>query len=95
MNPARETRVDHPTLSESSSSDEGWQDVEPDEEEVVIISLFDDKVFSSVHAMLDYCRDNFQFDFIATKNRLKLDFHGTVKLCNYSMFFFLCKNDLT
>ncbi|KAK7755064.1 Ribosomal protein arginine N-methyltransferase rmt3 [Diatrype stigma] len=80
--------------SESGSStdsreedEEGWDDVEPEDgdedarEEV--ISLLDDRVFPDVAAMLAHCRDQHGFDFLAVRQRLQLDFHGSVKLVNF------------
>ncbi|PHH51466.1 Protein arginine N-methyltransferase 3 [Ceratocystis fimbriata CBS 114723] len=74
------------TLSQGSSSsdEEGWQDIEPDYEEgTVIKSFFDEKTFPDAKAMMIYCREKHNFDFMATRRRLNLDFHGAVKLSNY------------
>lgn len=57
-------------LSDSSSSsdpldtmdDEGWEDVEPDEESATVLSLFDDKTFPDARSMLSYSRDQHGFD---------------------------------
>lgn len=74
-------------LSESEGS-EGWDDVDEagdnDEESLEIVSLFDDKVFPDAASMLSYCRDKFNFDFVAARDRLGLDFYGSIKLVNYS-----------
>ena len=78
-------------ISDSESSDsreedeEGWNDVEQDEEETQeVISLLDDRVFPDVMSMLAHCKDAYGFDFLALRQRLQLDFHGCVKLVNYS-----------
>src|SRR5690606_10974757 len=73
--------------SNSSVTDENqWQDVEPDEEEnTVVVSLFDEATFPNAKAMLDYCREKFSYDFLETCRRLSLDFHGAVKLCNLGL----------
>lgn len=42
--------------------EDGWEDVEQDEERVSVVSLFDDKTFTSAKDMLVYCRDNYGFD---------------------------------
>ncbi|KAI9149133.1 Ribosomal protein arginine N-methyltransferase rmt3 [Paramyrothecium foliicola] len=69
---------------DSDGSDEGdWLDVEPDEEVVSIVSLFDAQTFPTLAAMLSHCKDNHGFDLTATIRRLQLDFHGAVKLVNY------------
>ncbi|RYP71990.1 hypothetical protein DL771_004459 [Monosporascus sp. 5C6A] len=76
-------------ISDSESSDwreddEGWDDVEADEEEAQeVISLLDDRVFTDVASMLAHCRDKHGFDFLAVRQRLRLDFHGSVKLVNF------------
>lgn len=83
--------------SEDSSSsigsrldDEGWDDVEADEEESVqVISLLDNSVFPDVLSMLAHCKTKYNFDFLAVRQKLQLDFHGSVKLVNYGMWGFL------
>ncbi|RYP92356.1 hypothetical protein DL770_001558 [Monosporascus sp. CRB-9-2] len=70
--------------SDSREDDEGWDDVEADEEEAQeVISLLDDRVFPDVASMLAHCRDKHGFDFLAVRQRLQLDFHGSVKLVNF------------
>ena len=57
-------------VSESSSlsdpldttNDEGWEDVEQDEESITVVSLFDEKTFPDATGMLTYCRDSYGFD---------------------------------
>ena len=57
-------------VSESSSlsdpldttNDEGWEDVEQDEESITVVSLFDEKTFPDATGMLAYCRDSHGFD---------------------------------
>ncbi|SPO00487.1 related to protein arginine N-methyltransferase 3 [Cephalotrichum gorgonifer] len=76
------------SISGSSSSGESagggeWQDLESDVEPLNIVSLFDDKTFPDAKSMLEYCREKYGFDFLATCRRLELDFHGAVKLCNF------------
>lgn len=73
--------------SDSREDDEGWDDVEQEEEETQqVISLLDDKVFPDVLSMLEYCKGKHNFDFLALRQKLQLDFHGCVKLVNYSKF---------
>ncbi|ROT43354.1 methyltransferase domain-containing protein [Sodiomyces alkalinus F11] len=71
--------------SASSGGDEAeWLDVESEEDEpLAVISLLDDSVFPDVMSMLKYCKENHGFDFLAVRQRLGLDFHGTVKLVNF------------
>ena len=63
--------------------DEGWEDAEPDEEETRFISLLDDEVFMDIHAMLNHCKQKYNFDFLEIRQRLALDFYGSIKLVNF------------
>jgi type I protein arginine methyltransferase len=57
-------------LSDSSSesdildttNDEGWDDLENDEEQITIVSLFGDKTFPEARSMLSHCRDAHDFN---------------------------------
>ncbi|KAH8677705.1 S-adenosyl-L-methionine-dependent methyltransferase [Xylariales sp. PMI_506] len=69
---------------DSREDDEGWDDVDAEEEErQEVISLLDASVFPDVMAMLAYCKDKHGFDFLNVRQKLQLDFHGSVKLVNY------------
>lgn len=82
---------DIPSESEGSDVSDGsedWDDVDEDldnEETVEIVSLLDDKVFPDAVSMLEYCKDKYGFDFVATRDRLSLDFYGSIKLVNFSL----------
>lgn len=100
MAPLKPEKATEP-YSDSDSSDsreedeEGWDDVEQDEEETQqVISLLDDKVFPDVLSMLEHCKEKHSFDFLAVRQKLQLDFHGCVKLVNYSksFSFLFCPN---
>ncbi|EER26629.1 protein arginine N-methyltransferase, putative [Coccidioides posadasii C735 delta SOWgp] len=76
--------------SESSPSecldltkDDGWEDVEPDEEVNPVVDLFSDKVFPDTRSMLQHCKENFNFDLVKVQKELGLDFLGSIKLVNY------------
>lgn len=70
--------------SDDSKDEEGWDDVEDDEEDMAeVISLLDDRVFPDVISMLGHCKDKHNFDFLGVRQRLQLDFHGCVKLVNF------------
>ena len=73
------------SATSSTSSEDGWQDIESEGESVSVLSFFDDATFSDAHLMVDYCRDKFGFDFLEPLRRLNLDFHEAVKLCNFGM----------
>lgn len=83
----RPVNENSPSDSESDDSrdEEGWNDVEEDEEETEeVISLLDDRVFPDVISMLAHCKDKHNFDFLGVRQKLQLDFHGCVKLVNFS-----------
>ncbi|ERS95007.1 hypothetical protein HMPREF1624_08496 [Sporothrix schenckii ATCC 58251] len=71
--------------SSESSDEEGWLDANPedDEEPQLVISLLDDRVFQDAASMIAHCKEEHNFDFLAIRNRLGLDFYGSVKLINY------------
>lgn len=50
--------------------DEGWEDLEPDVEEVIVQSLLDNKTFPDAQSMLQYCLDTFDFDFLKIRKEL-------------------------
>lgn len=84
------SRIEAPPSSSSSEADildlrgdEGWEDAEPDEEETQFISLLDDEVFTDIMQMLNHCKEKYNFDFLAIRQRLGLDFYGNIKLVNY------------
>jgi protein arginine N-methyltransferase 3 len=58
-----------PSSSSSEASnlreEEGWEDAEPDQEELQFVSLFDDKTFPDAKSMIDYCKESYQFDLIS------------------------------
>ncbi|KAI1128017.1 S-adenosyl-L-methionine-dependent methyltransferase [Nemania abortiva] len=84
--PDRPVNENPPSDSESDDSrdEEGWNDVEEDEEETPeVISLLDDRVFPDVISMLAHCKDKHNFDFLGVRQKLQLDFHGCVKLVNF------------
>ncbi|KAH8903939.1 hypothetical protein BR93DRAFT_946790 [Coniochaeta sp. PMI_546] len=69
------------------SDEQEWlnddDDDEGEEETVQVISLLDDRVFPDAISMISYCKEKYGFDFIAVRDRLQLDFHGTVKFINF------------
>lgn len=75
-------------IASGSEGSEGWDDVDEgvDEESMEIVSLLDDKVFPNAPSMLEYLKSTFDFDFVAVRDRLGLDFYGSIKLVNFSAF---------
>lgn len=57
-------------ISDSSSitdpldtrDDEGWEDLEQDEEQLTLVSLFDTQTFTDARSLLEYARDTYDFD---------------------------------
>jgi protein arginine N-methyltransferase 3 len=67
----------HDRDSDSSLSDildltqeEGWEDVEPDDESQPVVSLFSNEIFPDVRAMLNDCKRNFHFDLVRVQKEL-------------------------
>lgn len=50
--------------------DEGWEDAEPDVEEIQVVSLFDGEVFPDVKQMIEDCKKRYNFDFIGIQKKL-------------------------
>lgn len=53
-----------------NDNDEGWDDVEPDDELLTFLSLFDEKTFPNVIDMLHYCKAQYNFDIWAIRKGL-------------------------
>ncbi|KAA8646370.1 hypothetical protein EYZ11_012019 [Aspergillus tanneri] len=73
------------TASEDSelSNEEGWEDVEQDDDTQPVIGLFSEKVYPDVNSMLQESKEKHDFDLRRTQKKLGLDFLGTIKLVNY------------
>ncbi|PYI10279.1 ribosomal protein arginine N-methytransferase rmt3 [Aspergillus sclerotiicarbonarius CBS 121057] len=86
--PSERLPIDNDARSVSSddsevSNEEGWEDVEPDDETQPVVGLFSDKVYSDVRAMLKETKEKYNFDLRRIQKELDLDFLGTIKLVNY------------
>lgn len=70
--PANDVPADLRSLSdESNSSDEeGWEDVEPDDESQPVVGLFTEQVFPDVRSMLQECKDKHNFDLLKIQKDL-------------------------
>ncbi|KAL4810046.1 S-adenosyl-L-methionine-dependent methyltransferase [Aspergillus unguis] len=80
----RDVDRDTVTSEDSDATDEeGWQDVEPDDETQPVVGLFSDKVYPDVRSMLKESKDKHDFDLRKIKRDLGLDFLDTIKLVNY------------
>lgn len=65
------------TDSLDNRNDEGWEDVEPDEEALTIVSLFDEKTFPNIIDMLQHCKDKYSFDIRAIHKDLRKHYNHT------------------
>lgn len=72
-----------PSEVSEGSEESNWLDVEPDVENVEIVSLFDTQTFPTLAEMLNHSKKQYNFDLIANIRRLELDFLGAVKLINF------------
>lgn len=87
--PIIETYAASSTGSDSSDllnlkKDEGWEDVDPEEDQPLQIqSLFDEKKFPDVQSMLHYCKEQYDFDLLAIRDKLSLDFYALIKMVNF------------
>lgn len=70
--PVNEVPADSRSLSgESDSSDEeGWEDVEPDDESQPVVGLFTEQVFPDVRSMLQDCKEKHSFDLLKIQKDL-------------------------
>lgn len=46
------------------ADDPQWKDIEPDEERISVLSLFDEEIFPDVQSMLKYCKEEYDFDLV-------------------------------
>lgn len=63
--------------SDSSTTDpldfkneEGWEDVEPDDDTQPVVCLFSDEIFPNAQAMLAHCKQEYGFDLKKTRKDL-------------------------
>ena len=50
--------------------DDQWEDLEPDQEDINVISLFSEENFPDVNSMLQHCKDRHDFDLVKIRNQL-------------------------
>lgn len=61
--PLKDVERDSVTSDDSDATDEeGWEDLEPDDETQPVIGLFSDKVYPDVRSMLKESKDKNGFD---------------------------------
>ncbi|KAJ5683773.1 Ribosomal protein arginine N-methyltransferase rmt3 [Penicillium maclennaniae] len=77
--------ADARSISDDSDSgnEEGWEDVEPEDDSQPVVGLFTEQVFPDVRSMLQECKEKHSFDLLKIQKELGLDFLDTIKLVNY------------
>jgi len=69
--PLKDVERDSVTSDDSDATDEeGWEDLEPDDETQPVIGLFSDKVYPDVRSMLKESKDKNGFDLRKIKKEL-------------------------
>lgn len=70
--PVGESFPDSHSVSDSSdsSNEEGWEDVEPDEESQPVVGLFTDQIFPDARSMLKECKGKYNFDLLKIQKDL-------------------------
>ncbi|KAJ5721798.1 uncharacterized protein N7483_009732 [Penicillium malachiteum] len=83
--PVEDVHADSRSVSDESdsSNEEGWEDVEADDETQPVVDLFSAEVFPDVRSLLKQCKEKHQFDLLKIQKDLDLDFLDTIKLVNY------------
>ena len=71
-----------------TANDEGWEDLENDEESVSILSLFDERTFPNAQSMLAHCRGNHGFDIW----KLRQDFGEYLKIFRSGILLTIVRN---
>lgn len=70
--PVDNVPADSRSVSDESdtSNEEGWEDVEADDETQPVVGLFSDEVFPDVHSMLQACKEKHSFDLLTIQKQL-------------------------
>lgn len=70
--PVDDVQADSRSVSDSSdsSNEEGWEDVEADDETQPVVDLFSEQVFPDVRSMLKECKEKHQFDLLKIQKDL-------------------------
>lgn len=53
-----------------SSNEEGWEDVEPEDDSQPVVGLFSDAVFPDIRSMLKECKEKNKFDLVKIQKDL-------------------------
>lgn len=58
------------SLNIVNDNDEGWEDIEPEEESQPVVGLFSTDVYPDVRAMLKDTKERYNFDFVKVQRDL-------------------------
>jgi protein arginine N-methyltransferase 3 len=74
--PVNEVPADARSVSDESdsSNEEGWEDVEPEDDSQPVVGLFSDVVFPDVRSMLKECKEKNNFDLVKIQKDLGMLF---------------------
>jgi protein arginine N-methyltransferase 3 len=70
--PAEKAPIDARSVSDESdsSNEEGWEDVEPEDDSQPVVDLFSETVYPDVRSMLKVCKDKHNFDLLKIQKQL-------------------------
>ncbi|KAM3584074.1 hypothetical protein VKS41_004041 [Umbelopsis sp. WA50703] len=71
------------TESEVDSNNDNWDDWDGEEEQENMKCLFCPTIFDSASKLFKHCSEAHTFDFIKTRQQLKLDFYQCIRMINY------------
>ncbi|KAJ2961861.1 hypothetical protein NQZ79_g2923 [Umbelopsis isabellina] len=71
------------TESEVDSNNDNWDDWDGEEEQESMKCLFCPLIFDSASKVFDHCSETHKFDFVKTRQQLKLDFYQCIRMINY------------
>lgn len=76
--PVNEIPADTCSISDESdsSNEEGWEDVEPEDDSQPVVGLFSDVVFPDVRSMLKECKEKNNFDLVKIQKDLGMPFRS-------------------
>lgn len=57
-----------------SSNEEGWEDVEPEDDSQPVVDLFSETVYPDVRSMLQVCKEKHNFDLLKIQKQLGMQF---------------------
>lgn len=58
------------TDSLNPANDEGWEDIEPEDDSQPVVGLFSDDVYPDVRSMLKESRERYNFDLVKVQKSL-------------------------